>query len=142
MMLARGGFSAPSLTLLALLAACSDAPQEVALEECPDNQVSVVVSGGTTPTFSWTPQCGMASLDVFPSAGGSSLWVLYSGERSADNPFRSGIQYGHAPSGAVEVTGPVPLSAGTEYTVILYRCIGDPSGCGVRLQAGFARFRP
>jgi hypothetical protein len=142
MRLARGALSTSSIALMALLTACSDSPQEPALEECPDNQVSLAVSEGPTPTFSWAPQCGMASLDLFPSAGGASLWVLYSGEQAAANPFRSGIVYGHAPPGALEVTGPAPLSAGTDYTVILYRCSGEAGGCGARLQAGVARFRP
>jgi hypothetical protein len=127
---------------MAVLAACSDSPQEVPLEDCRDNQVSVTVSGGVTPTFSWTPRCGMASLDVFPSSGGASLWVLFTGEQAATNPFRSGIVYGQTPQGALEVTGPVPLSAGTEYTVLVYRCAGDASGCDALLQAGAATFRP
>jgi hypothetical protein len=79
----------------------------------------------------------MSSLDVFPAAGGSSLWVLYSGAEAAENRFRSGIAYGHAPPGALEVTGPVPLSAGSEYRVAVYRYID-----GTRLQAGVATFRP
>src|SRR5919112_4843126 len=142
MRLARGVFSRSSIALMAMVAACSDSPQEVPLEECPDNQVSVTVSEGVTPTISWTPRCGMASLDLFPSAGGASLWVLYSGEQAAANPFHSGIVYGHRPPGALEVTGPAPLSAGTEETVIVYRCFGDASGCGTRIQAGLSTVLP
>ncbi len=126
---------APILAVAVLLASCSNGMQDVPLEDCPGDQVSVTVSGGLSPTISWTPSCGMSSLDVFPSAGGSSLWVLYSGARSPENPFRSGIRYGHAPASALEVTGPVPLAVGTEYTVAVYR---SPE----RVLAGVARFRP
>ena len=132
----------PSLVGWALLAACSGSPQEVPPEDCPDNQVSLTVSEGLTPRFSWAPRCGMASVNVFPTAGGASLWVLYSGQEAAANPFHSGITYGRAPAGAIEVTGPVPLSRGTEYTVIVYRWIGDPGGSGVLYQAGSATFQP
>jgi hypothetical protein len=142
MRLAQAVFSTSSIVLVTVLAGCSDSPQEAPLEECPDNEVIVTVSGGVTPTFSWTPRCGMASLDVFPSNGGASVWVLFSGEQAGTNPFRSGIVYGQAPPSALEVTGPMPLSAGTEYTVLIYRCAGDASGCDALLQAGAATFRP
>jgi hypothetical protein len=142
MRLAQRVFRTLSIAMMTVLAGCSDSPQEAPLEECPDNEVVVTVSGGVTPTFSWTPRCGMASLYVFPSAGGASLWVLFSSEQAATNPFRSGIVYGQAPPSALEVTGPVPLSAGTEYTVLIYRCAGDASGCDALLQAGTATFRP
>jgi hypothetical protein len=46
-----------------------------------------------------------------------------------------GIRYSHAPAGALEVTGPVPLAVGTSYTVVVYR---SPE----RVQAGVATFRP
>ena len=123
--------------LIALLGSCSSGPSDVPLEACPGDTVSLTVSMGLAPTISWTPACGMSSLDVFPAAGGSSLWVLYSGAHAAENPFRSGIAYGHAPPGALEVTGPLPLAAGTEYRVAVYRYID-----GTRLQAGVASFRP
>jgi hypothetical protein len=61
--------------------------------------------------------------------------VLYSGDQALENPFRSGIRYGDAPAGALEVAGPVPLSVGTSYTVVVYR---SPE----RVQAGVATFRP
>jgi hypothetical protein len=118
-----------------LLASCSNGMQDVPLEECPGDQVSVAVSGGVSPTISWTPSCGISSLDVFPTAGGASLWVLYSGAQAPENPFRSGIRYGRPPAGALEVTGPMPLVVGTEYTVAVYR---SPE----RVLAGAATFRP
>lgn len=134
-------FFATPFALWLLFGACSNSPQEVQLEECPNDQVSVTVGGGSAPSFSWTPRCGMASLQVFPTDGGASLWVLYSGEQAVTNPFRSGIVYGQAPAGALEVTGPVPLSAGTEYTVLVYRWIGEPGGPGILSEAGAATFQ-
>jgi hypothetical protein len=131
-----------AFTLCLLLASCSDSPLEP-VEECPDNQVSVTVGQGVTPTFTWAPACGIASLNVFPAAGGPSLWVLYSGPHAADNPFRSGIRYGRAPAGALEVTRPSPLISGTEYTILVYRYLSEGSGGpGALLSAGSATFRP
>ena len=135
MFVGRFRLLAPSLALAVLLASCSSGMHDVPLEECPGDEVSVTVSGGPSPMISWAPGCGMSSLDVFPTAGGSSLWVLYSGDQAVENPFRSGIRYGHAPAGALEVTGPVPLAVGTSYTVVVYR---SPE----RVQAGVATFRP
>jgi hypothetical protein len=114
--------------------------QDVPLEECPGDQVSITVSGGLSPMISWSPSCGISALDVFPADGGSSLWVLHSGAQVPGNPFRSGIRYGFAPAGALEVTGPVPLTAGTSYTVLVYRT--EAGDGGARLQAGVATFRP
>ena len=125
---------APSL----LLAGCSSGMQDVPLEECTGDQASVTVSDGLSPMISWAPGCGMSSLDVFPTAGGSSLWVVYSGDQALENPFRSGIRYGDAPAGALEVAGPVPPAVGTQYTVAVYRSDGG----GARVQAGVATFRP
>jgi hypothetical protein len=126
--------------LAVLVASCSNGVQDVPLEVCPGDQVSVTVSGGLSPTISWAPSCGISSLMVYPTAGGSALWVLYSGQQAAENPFRSGIRYGQAPAGALEVTGPVLLAAGTSYTVIVYRT--EAGDGGARLQAGVATFRP
>jgi hypothetical protein len=111
-------------------------------EECPNNQVSVSVSSGSVPTFTWDPACGIASLDVFPAAGGSSLWVLYSGQQADENPFRSGLRYGRAPAGAIQVTGPTPLVTGTEYTIIVYRFLSEGGALGTLLAAGSTTFRP
>ena len=130
------------LAAAAAAAACSGSTQESPLEECPDNQVTLSVSAGTTPTFSWSPSCGISSLDVFPSAGGAAVWVFYGGQQAATNPFRSGIRYGQAPSGALVVTGPVPLTSGTEYRVTVRRWLGDPGGPGSLFEAGTATFTP
>ena len=128
------------VVLSALLGACGDSPHEVSLEECPNDEVTVTVSAASPPQFSWSPRCGMASLQVYPSAGGPSVWVLYSGGQAATNPFRSGIVYGHAPVGALEVTGPAPLSRGIEYRVLVYRWIGDGLG-GNLFVAGAGSFQ-
>jgi hypothetical protein len=134
-------FSTP-VALCLFLGSCSDPAQEAAPEECPDNQVSVSVSSGSVPTFTWAPACGIASLDVFPAAGGSSLWVLYSGQQADANPFRSGLRYGRAPAGAIQVTGPTPLVTGTEYTIIVYRFLSEGGALGALLAAGSTTFRP
>jgi hypothetical protein len=140
MRLARGALSTSSIALMALLTACSDSPQEPALEECPDNQVSLAVSEGPTPTFSWAPQCGMASLDLFPSAGGASLWVLYSGEQAAANPFRSGIVYGHAPRVLWRSPGPRRFRRGPNTPSSFTGVRGRPAGAAPAYRPGWRGF--
>lgn len=127
--------------LLGLSLRCSEAsaPQ---VEACADDQeVTIAVSSGTGPAFTWAPACGMTSIMVFPAAGPPAAWVVYGGPAAASNPLRSGIRYGQAPPGTFEATPPVTLQRGTEYQVLIYRWVGDAAGGGP-FQRGSAAFRP
>jgi hypothetical protein len=98
-----------------------------------------MVSADPTPLFSWEPACGFASLQVWDQ-NQTSGWVLYTGARAPDNPLRSGIRYGQAPPGAIEPAPATPLTKSINYTVAVYRWIGDEAG-GSLFPAGSATFQ-
>jgi hypothetical protein len=91
--------------------------------------VTVSVSGGTTPTISWTPDCGLGYLTVHrplpPSlgfVGVEPLWTI-----RADGPLIGpSVRYGVRPRAATEVVAPRQLVAGQSYSVVV-----DFSGQGV-----------
>lgn len=125
--------------LLLLLATCSDGIGPRPLEPCDaDQEVEVMVGSGPNPVFSWTPACGLASLHVWDQ-NQTSGWVLYTGPRTHENPLRSGIRYGDAPPESVEPAPATPLISGREYTVTVYRWIGDQAG-GSHFPVGSATF--
>jgi hypothetical protein len=131
----------PALFILSLGCAEASAPP---VEACADDQaVTVHVSAGPRPAFTWTPACGMTSITVFSAAGPPpAAWVLYGGSSAASNPLRSGIRYGQAPSGTLEATPETALEVGSEYQVLVYRWVGEPGGEGGPFQRGSATFRP
>lgn len=120
------------LTSLAMLASCDDDPTGGAADTCRGN-VTVSVSPGTTPTFTWSPACRAASLLVETQAEGD-VWRI---ESSGSDGIASGVTYGTVPPGAVEDAPATPLVEGSRYDVILFR----GSGAGVAI-AGVASFIP
>jgi hypothetical protein len=124
--------------------ACSDGVEPTPVVPCADDQeVEVSVSRDQTPVFTWSPACGMASLQVFPTTGSpTSGWVLYTGSRAPENPLRSGVRYGHAPPEALEPAPATTLAPDTEYTVVVYRWVGEPGGeLGSLFPRGSAAFQ-
>ena len=103
------------LLLLAALAGtsltCSDSPSEPTFEPCPGDAVTVTVSAGPTPLFTWTPACGVAFLQVFPAAGGGNLWTVWA-DSGSENPIPSGVRYGTTPVSSQTVAGPQPCNRG------------------------------
>ena len=121
---------------------CSEASAPP-VEACPgDPQVTVQVSAGTRPTFSWTPACGMTSIRVFPMDAPAAVWVVYGGSIAVSNPFRSGTRYGQSPPGTFVAKPPAALQSGAEYQVLVYRWIGEAGGEGGPFLRGVATFRP
>jgi hypothetical protein len=131
------------LSILVLSLACSDGIGPTPTEPCADDQEVVVsVSADQVPVFTWTPACGMASLQVFPSTGApESGWVLYTGNRAAENPLRSGIRYGERPPEAIEPAPATALTPGTEYTAVVYRWVGESGGPGGLFPRGSVTFQ-
>jgi hypothetical protein len=131
---------ARSLVLLSFLS-CSDSAFEPIVTCTDDQEVSVQVGPGTTPRFTWDPNCGMASVQVWATATSTDGWVLYSGSHAAENPLPSGLRYGEVPPLGLAPAAPTPLSRGTEYQVAVYRWIGQDQTGSLFLR-GTAAFRP
>jgi hypothetical protein len=129
--------------LLSLTLACSDGIGPTPTEPCTDDQeVEVSVSADRVPVFTWTPACGMASLQIFPTVGPpESGWVLYTGSNAAENPLRSGIRYGTRPPEAIEPAPATALTPGADYTVVVYRWLGEVGGPGGLFPRGSATFQ-
>lgn len=119
------------LASLAALAACDDDPTGDDDALCRGN-VSVSVSGGTTPTFTWSPACRVSSLQVQTEAGAEVWFIESSGEGIA-----SGVTYGTVPAGAVQDAPATALVNDTSYDVIVFRESGDDV-----VIAGVANFIP
>ena len=78
--------------------------------------VDITVSAGTTPTFSWSPDCKIGRLIVMD--GPLETWGT---ETLGENIYESPIVYDVPPPGAVEPEPAVPLIAGRTYTVSVYK---------------------
>jgi len=110
--------------MLILAAGCGS--DSIAVPEQPaacDGPLAVTVSGGTTPTFSWSPACGVSDLVVVKStaAGDSLVWGI-----SAPEAVRFGgpITYGNPPSFVTQSPHAAPLVPNASYHVDVYMTIG------------------
>src|SRR5262245_24501761 len=92
------------------LSACSGkSPTDPSqLTACSGN-VNISVSSGTTPTFTWTPECKVFAVLVEEGAG--DVWYVH--QQSEGIP--PGVRYGVTPSGSVLVEPPATLRVGTTY---------------------------
>lgn len=122
-----------AVMLAALTVGCSDSngPDDDRCEEA----VSVAVSGGTTPTISWTPVCTVAQLRVAEAVDGDEMWAII----ASGNVIPASVVYGVTPTGATATRLPLPLSIGVEYRVVA--SILDPAS-GQFLVTGTASFTP
>jgi len=110
---------------------------------CVDSQsVSVHVSPGTSPRFTWSPACGMSSLQVVAESTGIGSWIVYSGSQAATNPLPSGVRFGQLPPAGIAPGGVQPLLPGVHYLVTVYRWVGPPGGPGSIFARGSATFVP
>jgi hypothetical protein len=98
-----------SLALVALLPGCDDDGFE-SPREC-QGPISVVVSSGTPPQFTWTAACAVGRVVVHDAT--AVVWDV----RSAPARILSPVRYGVRPSGATEEQAPEPLEAGETYHV-------------------------
>jgi hypothetical protein len=118
---------------------CSDSSGPV-FEDCPE-RVEVQASPGVTPTFSWSPACGMAFLHV--SMGEDLLWIVRAAtDTTIPNPFASGMQYGKTPRHGHVWVGPEPLEAGKVYEVRVGRRRCELSGPCNPWEIGALQFIP
>lgn len=113
----RWGRIAAVCSMLLAITSCSEdsVSQPTPLSACTTN-VSISVSAGTTPTFTWTPSCRALALLV-EQAGGLDEWFTW-GQQEGIAP---GVRYGVLPAGAAQDDPPTPLETGRTYTVALFR---------------------
>ena len=103
-------------------------------DACTINSTTVFVAGGVT--FDWSPGCAVAVLRVQDEMGGE-MWVVNSPEIASGSPRRSNriiprVDYGIPPGGTGSPRLPVPLVAGRNYKLVLWRAYAAgtlPSGC-------------
>ena len=109
--------------------ACSDnSPGTTGpLPEC-TGAVTVAVSSGTTPTFTWAPSYRLFFVLVEPAQSGADLWSVGS---DGTNAIRPPVIYGTVPNGARELQSVTPLVTGATYDVYVYRWTGPGTQDGV-----------
>jgi hypothetical protein len=128
-----------AVTLLFLLGSgihCSDDTGPGDLPEC-SGPVTVAVTAGTTPTFSWTPRCRLFFVLVEPDESGTDLWSIIT---RSENAIAPPVTYGEVPDGAEETDPPIPLESGTAYGVGVARWTGPGDDDGEII--GTATFTP
>jgi hypothetical protein len=105
------------------LLGCSDAIGPDELPEC-TGPVSLEVTPGDTPTFSWTPSCRLSLLVVETEEDGTTFWsIITRGENALAPP----VTYGDPLAGVETLNPPFPLTRGTGYRVTVARWTG-PEG--------------
>jgi len=104
-----------ALAIFTMISACSSSsPTEpTAIAACTGN-VTVSISSGTAPTFTWSPSCNVFAVLVEDDA--SDQWYLV---KQGDG-IAPGVRYGVVPQGAVQESAAIPLRTGVLYDVILF----------------------
>lgn len=118
---------------LCIALACSDGagPESANLPAC-TGDISLTVSSGPTPRFSWSPGCKTFFLLVESQGAGGDVWSIMT---PGTNGLVSGIRYGTVPDGAQELDPASPLVAGSPYAVYVFRYTGPDSDDGVLIGA-------
>jgi hypothetical protein len=118
-----------------LLACSSDSTSPGDLPVC-TGPVTIAVSSGTSPSFSWTPACRLFFVNV--ELGASDQWSIISDSANAIAPP---VRYGVVPAGAEQSTSDVtPLEAGQTYDVNLLYWTGPDAQDGTFI--GSQEFTP
>lgn len=109
---------------------CADAATSPAADSCGRDGVTVTVTPGTRPTFSWQPGCRVASLTVraqTPEGGdGAAVWVL-TDTSSARAGIAPPVVYPETRGGAAFGDAD-PLVSGQRYRVSL-GAVRDGAAC-------------
>jgi hypothetical protein len=99
-------------------------------------QVTIAVSSGLTPSFSWTPACRLFFVNV--ELGAADQWSVIS---DGNNAIAPPVQYGVVPPGAEQSSsGVTPLVAGQTYDVNLFYWTGPGAQDGTLI--GSLEFTP
>ena len=71
-----------------------------------DRQVTMYVSTGPAPVFSWSPACSVEQLTVYQEQPGQMVkWRI-----AKEGGINPGVRYGRVPTGARQITPPKPLN--------------------------------
>ena len=117
---ARGPSAVAGLFVLAI--GCSGVDNPADLPQC-QGPITMSVSSGTTPFFSWTPRCmaGQVVVGLSLSTGYVTLWAATGTANT--NSLRPPIRYGTPPSSSS--LGTPVLVTGGAYRVVVLRATGD-----------------
>ena len=102
-----------------LAASSCSGTDAISAEDLPgcSGPVSISVSTGTTPTFSWTPACKVYFLDIGVVDTNQEIWAV--GNFDAKNTIAPGVKFGVTPAGTRLIEGPVPLQSGKAYSIFI-----------------------
>src|SRR5262245_52963413 len=103
--------------------------------------VVLSISSGLTPELAWRPRCSLFALDIHDLTTDTSTWSLLS-LYGTGNALDPPIKFGVVPPGVEEVTPPVPLSAGHEYRISLFRLDTSDPKVPVVYQAADSSYTP
>ena len=98
-----------------------------------DSVANVVISQGSAPTISWSPECGLGSIAVHRAVDSAEVWAVYSDAGQLASP----ITFGIAPKGAIIGTPPTPLVPGQQYRLYFARANPPPPGAAVHFFTVF-----
>ena len=127
--------------LIAALAGGRGGAESLVPDDACRPDVSVAASSGTSPTFSWQPDCASGRLEVIHVRSGDLMWGVAGGQSSAGEPpaaIYGGVKYGQVPPEAYALTSTALLSAGQQYRVTLFSV--DQRGAAT--PVGSTRFTP
>jgi hypothetical protein len=99
----------------------------VSLPGC-TGSVTLTVSTGPVPVFSWTPTCKAFFLLVEPVGSGEDQWGVIT---DSTNGLTPPVTYGIVPEGAHQTTAAAPLTPGIPYDVYVWRWTGPGRQDGV-----------
>ncbi len=119
-----------------MVLACSDSTSLGDPAAACTGPVTIAVSSGTSPSFSWTPACRLFFVNV--ELGASDQWSIISDSTDAITPP---VQYGVVPAGAQQSSSEVtPLVPGQTYDVNLFYWTGPGAQDGTFI--GSREFTP
>ncbi len=93
---------------------------------------SLTVSSGTTPDFSWEPQCLISTLIVSDTDGVPTAWTIQE-YPFAENLIAPPVHYATIPDGAVQDGPPVTLQAGHTYRATIVWIVGSGRGLATKV---------
>ena len=127
--------TSPLIVLSTMALGCSSDSTDPGDAAACTGPVTISVSAGTSPTFSWSPACRLFFVNVESDA--SDQWGIISDSANAIAPP---VQYGVVPAGAEQLSELTPLVSGQTYDVNLFYWTGPDAQDGTFI--GSQEFTP